>query len=494
MDCLLGIDVGTYGAKVLLGRQDGSIVGSAYREYKVEELKSRWAEQYPEVWWRAIKSLLLELKEKHSADYKNVVGIGFSGQLHGLVMLDKNGQTIRPAIIWLDQRTEQEVEDIYRIIPRDEFLQTTLNRASSGFALPSLLWVKKNEPENYSRIHKIIQPKDYIRWKLIGEIATDMSDASSTVAFNTSKRKWANEIIWVLGLNRDVFPDCYEGDTIAGTVLDSVSEELGLKKGVKVVYGGGDQPVQGVGNGAVSNGMMYTNIGTSGQVSIFSDKPVHDTEYRTHTICHAIKNGWSIFGATLSSGLALKWLRNRILCTGDYEGMCSSALDVPAGSEGVLFLPYLAGERTPHFDNDAKAVFHGLTLSHDRRHMIRAVMEGVVYSLKESFVLFQNMGYQVNNVIAAGGGSKSDLWVQMQADIFEKPVKVIKVNEQACLGAAMIAGVACGLFDSYQHATKTFIKFRSKVFEPNLEKKGVYEDSFMRFKQLYIDNYESFRR
>lgn len=494
MNCLLGIDVGTSGAKVLLVRQDGSIVESVYREYRTEEPKARWSEQHPEVWWQAVNSLLLELKESHRADYKNVVGIGISGQMHGLVMVDKNGQVIRPAIIWLDQRTEQEVEDIYRVIPKDEFLQTTLNRASSGFALPSLLWVKNKEPENFNKIHKIMQPKDYIRMKLIGEIATDMSDASSTVAFNTSKRKWANEILWVLGLSRDIFPDCFEGDTIAGTVLDSVSEELGLKKGTKVVYGGGDQPVQGVGNGAISNGLMYTNIGTSGQVSIFSDKPVHDTEYRTHTICHAIKNGWSIFGATLSSGLALKWLKNKILCSDDYAGMCSSASDVPAGSEGALFLPYLAGERTPHFDNDAKAVFHGLTLSHDRRHMIRAVMEGVVYSLKESFILFENMGYQVNSVIAAGGGSRSDVWVQMQADIFGKPVKVIKVNEQACLGAAMIAGVACGLFDSYQHAINTFIKFKSKVFEPDLGKKGVYEDGFMRFKQLYIDNYESFRR
>jgi xylulokinase len=494
MDCLLGIDVGTSGAKVLLIRQDGTILDSVYREYKAEEMKANWAEQDPEVWWQTIKGLLFELRSRYGTDYRNVVGIGFSGQMHGLVMVDKNWQVIRPAITWLDQRSEKEVEDIYRVIPKDEFHQTTLNRASSGFALPSLLWVKKNEPENFKKIYKIMQPKDYIRMKLIGEIATDMSDASSTVAFYTSKRRWANEIIWVLGLNRDIFPDCFEGDTIAGTVLDSVSDELGLRRGVQVVYGGGDQPMQGVGNGAVSKGLMYTNIGTSGWISIFSDKPVHDTEYRTHTLCHAIKKGWSIFGATLSSGLALSWLKNKILLMEDYAKMSSLVTDIPAGSEGVLFLPYLAGERTPHFDNDAKAVFHGLTLSHDRRHMIRAVMEGVVYSLKESFILFQDMGYQVKNVIAAGGGSRSDVWVQMQADIFGKPVKVIKVNDHACLGAAMVASVACGLFDSYQSATNAFIKFKSKVFEPDIGKKSVYEDGFMRFKQLYIDNYESFRR
>lgn len=494
MNCILGIDIGTSGAKVLLVRQDGTIHESVYLEYKVKENKTKWSEQNPEVWWQTIKSLLLELKARHSVDYRNVTGIGFSGQMHGLVMVDKNGQIIRPAIIWLDQRSEKEVEDIYRVIPKPEFYQTTLNRASSGFALPSLLWVKKNEPENFKRIHKIMQPKDYIRFKLTGDIATDMSDASSTVAFNTSGRKWSNEIIWVLGLNRDIFPDCFEGDTIAGTVLDSVSEELGLNKGVKVVYGGGDLPMQGVGNGAASSGLMYTNIGTSGWISIFSDKPVHDTEYRTHTLCHAIKKGWSIFGATLSSGLALNWLKDKVLMMDNYTSLSTSAADIPAGSEGVLFLPYLAGERTPHFDNDAKAVFHGLTLSHDRRHMIRAVMEGVVYSLKESFILFRDMGYEVKSVIASGGGTRSDVWVQMQADIFGKPVKVTKVNDHACLGAAMTASVACGLFESFQSVTNAFVKYKSKVYEPDIGKKGVYEDGFMRFKQLYFDNYESFRR
>lgn len=488
MKCLLGIDVGTSGVKALLLNANGKIVASAYREYGVDIPALGRAEQDPETWWKATQDILLELKTKQGDSYKSIACIGFSGQMHGLVMVDKDMKPIRPAIVWLDQRAKREVEHIYGVIPSESFHKITLNRASSGFALPSLLWIKQHEPGKFEKIFKVMLPKDYVRMRMTGQIATDMSDASSTVAFDTKKREWAGEILWALGLRRELFPECYEGDMIAGTVRENICEDLGLPKGVPVVFGGGDQPVQGVGNGVIRSGLMYTNIGTSGQVSIYSDKPMFDSQHRTHTFCHAIKNGWSIFGATLSSGLALKWLKNNILELEDYNSMCNAAAEVPAGSDGVMFLPYLAGERTPHFDNSAKAIFFGLRLGHDQRHMIRSVMEGVVYSLKESLVLFEEMGVEVSSIIAAGGGSRNPVWVQMQADVFGKPVRVINVSEQACLGAAMLAGVGCGLFESYEQATDTYVRFSDRVYEPDPRTQEAYLQGFDRYKKLYNNN------
>lgn len=491
---LLGIDIGTSSLKAMLVSPDGNTAALEQHGYEPDILPDGGAQQHPSVWWDAAVSALRRIAAAHPEKIRDVAGVGLGGQMHGLVALDATGKPVCPAIIWLDARSGSQVSRIYETLPKQHIHATTLNRVCPGFALPSLLWLRDNNPEAFERIRYIMQPKDYIRYRLTGCVATDSSDASATAAFNTVNRQWSWEIIDALGLDRGFFPACFEADDIAGEVTPEAASETGLAKGTPVVYGGGDQPVQNIGNGAVKTGIVCSSIGTSGQIALFADSPLRDPDCRVHTFCHAARRGWSVFGATLSAGLSLKWLNDHIMGAPGYAAISAAAGAAEPGSGGVVFLPYLSGERTPHFDSGARGMFIGLSLSHDIRHMARAVMEGVVFSLKDSLRLFdEQLGVAPQQIIAAGGGAKSALWLQMQADIFETPVRVVKTKEQVCLGAAMLAGVGTGLFASCEQAVEAMVRYDDTIYQPNGVNMAVYRDAYRRYRALYDANRFLFR-
>lgn len=490
----MGIDLGTSSVKTIIIDTDGNIKAVAQKEYGINIPREGYAEQQPEVWWESTVNTIRNALTSSGIEKSQLKGIGLSGQMHGMVLIDKNLDVIRPAIIWCDQRSKSEVLEIYEKIGKEELGRLTLNPVAAGFQVSSLLWVKKNEPENYKRTHKVLLPKDYIRLRLTGEIGTDITDASSTLAFNTSARKWSKKIIEALGLDLDKYPFCKNPFDIAGIVTREVSGETGLAPGIPVAFGGGDQPMQAVGNGIVSPGIVSSTIGTGGQIFTPIDKPLYDKELRTHTFCNAVPGTWNIMGASLCAGLSLKWLKENILQETDFNSMGRKAEMIPAGSEGLIFLPYLTGERTPHMDPHARGVFFGLTLKHTRAHMIRAVMEGVVFSLRDSMEIFRSLGVKMDKIIASGGGARSRLWLQIQADVFGKEVYKTNSVEQACMGAAIMAGVGTGIYPSIDEACRQLISYDSEPVLPDKEKMKTYNYYYSIFKELYFNNKNSFKK
>jgi len=490
---LLGIDIGTSSLKVLLVSTEGKTIALEQRSYEPDILPDGGAEQDPGVWWEATADALRCIATAHPDEMRDIAGVGLGGQMHGLVALGGSEEPVCPAIIWLDARSSVQIQNVYEKLGEKRIHGITLNRVCPGFALPSLLWLRDNKPDEFKRIRYIMQPKDYIRYRLTGRIATDASDASATTVFDTGKRQWSWDMIDALELDRGLFPACLEASDIAGEVTAQAAAETGLAKGTPVVYGGGDQPVQAIGNGAVREGVFCTSIGTSGQVSLFSETPLHDPECRVHTFCHAARCGWSVFGATLGAGLSLKWLNSHILDNPGYVAIDNMAAEIKPGSDGVVFLPYLSGERTPYFDRNARGLFIGLSAVHDRRHLARAVMEGVVFSLKDSMELFAQMGRRPESVIAAGGGAQSPLWLQMQADIFGTPVQVVKTSEQVCLGAATLAGVGTKMFESYEQAARALVRYGDVIYEPDVRNTTVYQEAYRRYRSLYGANKDLFR-
>ncbi len=485
MACVLGIDLGTSSVKaMLLGAETGE-TAVASRAYTVDIPRPGWAEQQPQAWWDAAAQALRELKEKHAKEYNAVAAIGFSGQMHGLVAVDDTGEPLRPAILWLDQRAGVQLGEIERKISREEMGRVLRNRVFAGFAFPSLLWVMQNEPDIARRISRVMQPKDYIRFKITGRIGAEESDASATGCFDVGKREWAWDLIRRLGVPGDVFPECGMSGSIAGTVTKECAQATGLAEGVPVVYGCGDQMAQSIGNGAVRESIVISNIGTGGQISAFSSAGAWDIQMRTHTFCHAVEGAYTVFGATLCAGMAVNWFKNKILKERSYAEMDRLAAQAQPGSEGLLFLPYLAGERTPHINPKAEGAFFGLKLCHSREHMVRAAMEGVAYSLKDSLTIIEEMGIRAERIIASGGGAASRAWLQIQADVFEREMQVCRVGEQACLGACILAGVGAGLFPSVQDACGRFVRYDDKVIQPNPENRRVYRQGYGRFRELY---------
>lgn len=490
MQILLGIDLGTSGIKAMLLDADQGVVATETKKYDVMIPAANCAEQNPDTWWDAAMELLGRLRCHYREAFDQICGIGLSGQMHGLVMVDQSGKPLRPSIIWLDQRSCAEAGSISRMIPEEEKKSVLHNRIYPGFALPSLLWVKKNEPEQYRRIYRIMQPKDYIRFQLTGTMGTDMSDASATSMFHVGERRWAWELIERLGIRTDIFTECRESMDIAGLVTCECAKLTGLKPGIPVIYGCGDQIAQSVGNGIVSEGDIVSNIGTGGQISTYSTKDIYDEELRTHTFCHALNQAYTVFGATLCSGLSLKWLSNEILDIKDFDQCNRLAAQVPAGSDGMIYLPYLSGERTPIMDAHAKGMFFGLKLEHDKRFFIRSVMEGIIFSLKDSLALLEDMGIQSGTIIASGGGSVSEVLLQIQADIFEKEIRVCSVKEQACLGACILAGAGTGVFKDVESACSRFVTFNDMVYRPNPDTTEVYRKNYEVFHRLYQNTKE----
>ncbi len=488
MEYFVGIDLGTSSVRAVAVDTVGRTIATGQCEYDIMKPELNQAEQDMNQLWEATIQAIRQMLASDSRLNGNIKGIGYSGQMHGLVMVDKDCKPIRNAIIWADQRTGTQIEKIYEKIPKEEFSKVFCNQLSAGFLLPSLMWVKEHEPDNYSKIHKVMCPKDYIRYKMCGELGTDASDASSTGMWDMKNRTWAYDLLKQLGISSDLLVDSHEAYEQAGTVTTQCARLTGLKEGTFIAYGGGDSLMMELGNGMIQMGWMASTIGTACHLTCALDAPIYDPKLRTNTWCHGSETLWSIMGAHLSGGVALKWLKNNILGYETFDDMTAIAQEIPVGSEGLLFLPYLNGERTPHNDPDAKAVYLGMTLKHNKAHLIRSTMEGIVYSMKESYSIFQSLGINGSRIIAAGGGAKSALFRQIQADMYNCPIYTNQGKEQASIGAAMTAAVGSGTFRDYEEACSHMVHLSEEVTEPILEHVKIYDEEFLRFKEIYASN------
>ncbi len=491
MAYLIGIDIGTSGTKVLAIDEKGNVAATASAEYPLSTPKPLWAEQRADDWWEATCACLKEVLQTVPAE--DVAGVGLSGQMHGLVMLDKADNVLRPAILWCDQRTQAQCDYITETVGKKLLVEETANPVLTGFTAPKIIWVRDNEPAIYERARMHLLPKDYVRFKLTGEFATEVSDASGTSLLNVPERRWSTAVLSKLGIPIEHLPKVYESCEISGQISKSGAAATGLKEGTPVAGGGGDQAAGAVGNGIVQSGIISVTTGTSGVVFAVADSPAVDPALRVHTFCHAVPGKWHVMGVMLSAGGSLRWYRDTcthsekqvaaLMQMDPYELITREAATVGAGSEGLLFLPYLTGERTPHPDPQARGAFVGLTVRHNKAHMGRAVMEGVAFGLRDSLEILKGMGVSIGNVRASGGGARSDLWRQIQADIFNMPLSTINIDEGPALGVALLAGVGAGLYSSVEEACSTVIKVTGKT--PVTEDAALYEKYYAIYRSLY---------
>lgn len=485
MRTILGIDLGTSSVKAMLFDAEQGVIAVRAEEYGVDIAHPGWAQQSPALWWESLVRVLRWLESHYREAYRSVCAVGYSGQMHGMVLTDAKGQPVRPAVIWLDQRADRQLEEIGAVLSEEDMGNVFCNRVSSGFAFPSLLWVREQEPEIFARAAHFLSPKDYIRYKMTGEIGAEVVDASSTTLFATGERDWAWEVIDRFHLPPQLFPKVHESADIAGTVTAQCEAQTGLPAGIPVIYGSGDQPAQSIGNGVIGPGRIISNIGTGGQISAFSSRPAYDKKLRTNTFCHAIRNAWTIFGATLCSGMSLSWAKNKVFRVGSYEEINAAVAAVSPGADGLIYLPYLSGERTPHMNPDARGVFFGMTLGQEQGHFLRAVMEGVTYSLRDCLGILQELGIDAPEIIASGGATASPQWMQMQADILGKPVRVSRVKEQACLGSCLLAAVGTGVLPSLEEACGRFAVMDERVYLPDAANADVYREGYDTYRRLY---------
>lgn len=503
MRYLIGIDIGTSATKTVLFDEAGGVVAAASQEYPLYQPHNGWAEQKPEDWRDAVLHTVKQVIDQSGVSKEDIKGIGLSGQMHGLVMLDEAGEVIRPSIIWCDQRTGAEVEDMLRIMPRERWIEITANPPLTGWTAAKLLWVRKNEPENYARCRHILLPKDYIRYVLTGVFAAEVSDASGMQLMNIAERCWSAEVLEKLEINPDWLGKLYESCEVTGTVLPEIAEQTGLAAGTIIVGGAGDNAAAAVGTGVVKDGAAFTTIGTSGVVFAHSSQMCLDPAGRVHTCCCAVPGAWHVMGVTQGAGLSLQWFRNQfckdMIREAEEQGIDvydlvnKEAASVPAGSERLIYLPYLMGERTPHLDPDARGVFFGLSAMHRRAHLLRAVMEGVSYSLADCNDILKEMGVEVEEMMACGGGGKSPLWRQMLADLYGCSVKTIQQTEGPALGAAILAGVGCGIYESVEKACEALITAAESTAPVEAEA-ACYQAYHALYKELYTKLKDSYHK
>ena len=494
MAFLLGVDIGTSGTKTVLFDEAGNTVASAVEEYPLYQPNVGWAEQDPEDWWMATYTTIKQVVSKSGINAAEIKGIGLSGQMHGAVLLDQNNNVLRKAIIWCDQRSFAECDQITSTIGKERLIEITANPALTGFTASKILWVRNNEPQIYEKVKKILLPKDYIRFKLTGEFATEVSDASGMQLMDIPARKWSDEVLGKLSIERSMLGELYESQEVTGKVNKDASLLTGLEVGTIVVGGAGDQAAGAIGNGIVRPGVVSSTIGTSGVVFAFSQNVSIDPLGRVHTFCHAVPNTWHIMGVTQGAGLSLKWFRDNfcieekrtaeLMKVDPYMLMDKEAEKVNAGCSGLIYLPYLMGERTPHLDPNAKGVFFGLSAKHEKQDMIRSVMEGVVYSLKDCLEIIKEMGVDVSEVRASGGGGKSPLWRQMQADVFGTEITTINSSEGPALGVALLAGVGAGVYSNITEACDVVIKVKTRQ-EADNQLNSEYTKFYNIYKRLY---------
>jgi xylulokinase len=482
MQVAIGVDIGTTGARAVGVDEHGRVVAAASSAYPLLTPRPQWTEQDPARWWQATREVLAEVAGHIRGQRGAVAGIGLTGQMHGSVFLDSAGQVIRPALLWNDQRTASQCAWITERVGRDRLIAITGNPALTGFQAPKVIWLRDAEPASYRRLAHLLLPKDYVRYRLTGELATDASDASGTLLLDLRARDWSAEICAALEIDPGWLPRVYESPEQTGTVAPQVAADLGLPGGVPVAAGGGDNAAAAVGTGIIRDGLASSSVGTSGVVFAHTSAPVIDPLGRVHAFCHAVPGAYAALGVTLSAGGSLRWWRD---VTGrDYDSLDAGAAQVPPGSEGLLFLPYLTGERTPHADPEARGMFFGLTARHTLAHLTRALMEGVVFSLREALDTIRGLGIQIAGIRLTGGGSASDLWRKLQADIYGTAVQRLAVDEGAAYGAALLGHVAGRTFGGVPEAA-ALVRPLPRADEPDPEAAARYADLYAVYRGLY---------
>ena len=494
MAYLIGIDIGTSGTKTALFDETGRRIAAHVAEYPLYQPQNGYAEQEPEDWWNAVVVGIRAVLSQSNIAASAIGGIGLSGQMHGLVMLGKNGNVLRRSIIWCDQRTAAECDEITRLVGAERLMKITLSPALTGFTASKILWVRNHEPDVYEQCRTILLPKDYIRYRLTGEIATEVSDASGMQLLDIAARDWSDEVLQRLDIDKSLLGKVYESPDVTGRITHQAADQTGLCIGTPVVGGAGDNAAAAVGTGVVRDGTAFTTIGTSGVVFAHTSHLSTDPKGRIHTFCSAVPGAWHVMGVTQAAGLSLKWFRDNF-CDAEkqvsaqmgvdpYMLMDKEAAQVPIGANRLLYLPYLMGERTPHLDPNARGAFIGLSAIHTRRDMLRAVMEGVTYSLRDSLTIFEEQHMHIDSMMACGGGGSSPLWRQMLADVFDCSVKTAVSAEGGALGAALLAGVGTGVYASVPEACDAVIRVNSEQ-GPIAENAALYQQYYALYTHLY---------
>ena len=485
MTYFLGLDTSTTSSKALIIEERGNVIAVASSPHTLQTPRPLWSEQDPHEWWQAAAASIRSVLEKAGTSGERIAAIGLTGQMHGLVLLDETGNVLRPAILWNDQRTKSQCDEIHQIIGHEKFIKITGNVALTGFTAPKILWVKQNEPDVFAKAKHVLLPKDYIRYKLTGEYAMDKADGAGTVLFDLKARDWSDEVLSALHIPRTWMPKTFEGPEFTGHITQEAASVIGLKAGTPVAAGGGDQAAQAVGVGAVEPGIVGLTVGTSGVVFATTPSALIEPEGRLHAFCHAVPGMWHFMGVMLSAAGSLQWYRDTLAPNISFDDLLKEAESAPAGSEGLQFLPYLSGERTPHPDPLARGAFIGLTLRHSRGHMTRAVLEGVAFGLKDSFTLIQNAGLgAITQVRASGGGTKGALWRQILASVLEAELVTVNTTEGAAYGAALLAGAGAGAWADVPSACKACIRVTgSTQLEPT--DVTVYRRTYALYQELY---------
>lgn len=488
----LGIDIGTSSTKTLLIDEAGKVLAEASAEYPVLTPRPGWTEQDPESWWQATVATVHQVMKQSSLKPTDIRAIGLSGQMHGSVFLDAKQQVIRPALLWNDQRTAEECNELTSLAGgRKKLIKWVANPALTGFQAPKILWLRNKEPKNFKRLAKVLLPKDDIRRRLTGDFATEVSDASGTLLLDVVKRKWSQSLLSALNLDAKLLPEVFESEDVTGHLTAAAAQELGLSTECKVVGGAGDCAAGAIGNGVVRSGILSTSIGTSGVMFVHSDQPQYDSKGRLHTFCHAVRGKWHMMGVNLSSGGSLQWWVESVLRglagvseENLYEAVTEEATAIAAGSDGLLFQPYLNGERTPHADPNARGSFVGLGLHHTRGAMTRAIMEGVVFALRDSLEIIQGLDVPVKEIRASGGGSRNPLFRQLQADIFGQKISSLQVEQGPAYGVALLAAVGDGTYANIEAACKATIQLAGST-PTNKKASKRYDQLFPIYQQLY---------
>jgi xylulokinase len=489
MKTVLGIDVGTGGSRAAVVSDDGRVIASATVEHvPFASPRTAWAEQDPEDWWRASRLAIREALTASRAEPSSIRAIGLSGQMHGAVLLGAAGAVVRPAIIWCDQRTEAECRWLSDTIGDDRLLEMTSNPALTNFTLTKLLWVRAHEPDAWRRVRRVLLPKDFVRLRLSGEYATDVTDASGTLMLDVAHRRWSQEIVEATGLDSSMLPRLFESPEISARVSAPAAAETGLAEGTPIVAGAGDQAAGAVGMGITRPGAVSVTIGTSGVVFAATDLPVLDPQGRLHTFCHAVPDRWHVMGVTQAAGLSLRWLREQLGLKeqGDegYAVMTREAAAIAPGADGVLWAPYLMGERTPHLDPGVRAALVGLAANHTRGHIVRAVLEGVAFSLRDSFTIFNELSMPIERVRLGGGGARSPLWREIQANVYGHPVETVHADEGAAYGAALLAGVGAGLWPNVDEACDRLVR-SSVAASPDASTVAAMDARYAEYRRVY---------
>ncbi|MGH8912493.1 MAG: xylulokinase [Acidimicrobiia bacterium] len=484
MSYVLGIDSSTTATKAVVVDRAGSLLGVGSAPYGYETPRPLWTEQDPRLWWNGAVSAIRQVMGECGITGPDIAGVGVTGQMHGLVLLDESGDVVRPAILWNDQRTEVECDEIRRRVGAERLIEISGNDALTGFTAPKVLWVQRHEPENWARVARILLPKDFVRYRLTGSHGVDVADGSGTILFDLAARTWSPEILAALDIDRSLLPPTFESPEVIGHVTAEAAAATGLLAGTPVVAGSGDQSANAVGVGAVEPGIVALSLGTSGVVFATTPGPSIEVRARVHSFCHAIPGRWHMMGVMLSAAGSLRWLRDAMSPQTTFDAMVSGAAEVPAGSDGLLFLPYLTGERTPHPDPKARGAFVGLTIRHDLRHLTRAVLEGVAFGLRDGLDLMAEAGVpHPDQIRASGGGIRSPLWRQILADVLEADIVTVPGDEGAAQGAGLLAAVGAGMFNSVEAACTAAIAVEPGA-QPS-DRVPTYRAAHSRYTQLY---------